>query len=81
MTENVSLTHLKRIMGWNEKNYNPQNDEYFIEDALWSISIKIKPYELTQAESECLIIALKKATNIKSAYNIINNIVNHYLKK
>jgi len=81
MQEDISLTHLKRITGWNEKNYNPQNDEHFIEDALWSISIKIKPYKLTQQEIECLTISLKKTTDRKSAYKTINNIIKNYLKK
>ena len=79
--EEVSLTHLKRITGWNSPNYNPQEDEFFVEDALWSISRKIRPYELTQSEKECLIISLKKATDRRSAYKIIDNIVNKYLKK
>ena len=65
MQEDISLTHLKRITGWNEKNYNPKTDEHFIEDALWSISIKIKPYELTQQEIECLTISLKLIVIIK----------------
>lgn len=81
MQKDVTLTHLKRINGWNEKNYNPQTDEYFIEDALWSISIKIKPYELTQQEIECLTISLNKATDRKSAYKTINNFVKIFLKK
>jgi len=81
MQEDEALTHLKRIVCWNKPDYNPQSDEFFIEDALWSISKKIKPYQLTQAESECLIPSLKKATNRKSIYNIINNIVKYYLKK
>ena len=81
MQKDVTLTRLKRINGWNEKNYNPQTDEYFIEDALWSISIKIKPYELTQQEIECLTISLNKATDRKSAYKTINNFVKIFLKK
>lgn len=81
MQKDVNLTHLKRIAGWNKQNYNPKTDEYFIEDALWSISIKIKPYELTQHEIECLTISLKKTTDRKSAYKTINNIVKNYLKK
>lgn len=81
MQKDATLTHLKRITSWNKQNYNPQADKYFIEDALWSISIKIKPYELTQPESECLILALKKATNRKSAYSIIDKIVKYYLTK
>ena len=80
MQDDVALTHLKRIAGWNEQNYNPQQDKYFIEDALWSISTKIKPYELTKQEIECLKVSLKKATNRESAYKIINKIVNNYLK-
>ena len=81
MEENVALIHLRRITGWNAPNYNPQEDECFIEDALWSISRKIRPYKLTKQEIECLTVSLKKATNRKSAYKIINNIVNKYLKK
>lgn len=81
MQKDITLTHLKRINGWNEKNYNPQTDEYFIEDALWSISIKIKPYELTQQEIECLTISLNKATDRKGAYKIISGFVKNYLKK
>ena len=81
MQEDVALTHLKRITGWNEKNFNPQKDEHFIEDAIWSISTKIKPYELTQQEIECLKVTLKKANDRKSAYKLINNIVHKYLKK
>lgn len=81
MEENVALTHLRRITGWNAPNYNPQEDECFIEDALWSISRKIRPYELTKQEIECLTVSLKKATDRKSAYKIIDNIVNKYLKK
>ena len=80
MQDDVALTHLKRIAGWNEQNYNPQQDKYFIKDALWSISTKIKPYELTKQEIECLKVSLKKATNRESAYKIINKIVNNYLK-
>lgn len=81
MEENVALIHLRRITCWNAPNYNPQEDECFIEDALWSISRKIRPYELTKQEIECLTISLKKATDRKSAYKIIDNIVNKYLKK
>ena len=81
MQKDVTLTHLKRITGWNKQNYNPQTDKYFIEDALWSISIKIKPYELTQQEIECLTISLKKATDRKSVYKTINSFVKNYLKK
>ena len=81
MEEDVALIHLRRITGWNVLNYNPQEDEYFVEDALWSISRKIRPYELTQSEKECLIVSLKKATDRKTAYKIIDNIVNKYLKK
>ena len=39
MQEDEALTHLKRIVCWNKPDYNPQSDEFFIEDALWSISI------------------------------------------
>ena len=81
MEENVALIHLRRITGWTAPNYNPQEDECFIEDALWSISRKIRPYELTKQEIECLTVSLKKATDRKSAYKIIDNIVNKYLKK
>lgn len=81
MQEDVALTHLKRITGWNASNYNPQEDEFFIEDALWSISRKIRPYELTKQEMECLTVSLKKATDRKSAYKIIDKIVGKYLKK
>lgn len=81
MKEDITLKHLKRINSWNQKNYNPQTDKYFIEDALWSISIKIKPYELTQQEIECLTISLNKATDRKSAYKTINGFVKNYLKK
>ena len=80
MQEDIALTHLKRITGWNAPNYNPQEDEYFIEDALWSISRKIRPYELTKQEIECLKISLKKATNRKGAYKIIDKIVKQYNK-
>ena len=80
MQEDIALTHLKRITSWNEENYNPQKDEHFIEDAIWSISTKIKPYELTKQEIECLKVSLKKATDRESAYKIINKIVNNYLK-
>ena len=52
MEEDVALIHLRRITGWNSPNYNPQEDKYFIEDALWSISRKIRPYELTKQEIE-----------------------------
>jgi len=47
---------------------------------LWSISTKIKPYELTKQEIECLKVSLKKASDRKSAYKLINSIVNNYLK-
>lgn len=79
--QNDSLTHLKRITLWNGKEYNPQADKFFIEDALWSISTKIKPYELKEQEIECLKISLKKATDRETAYMLINNIVKSYLKK
>jgi len=78
--QEVALTHLRRITGWNAPNYNPQVDEFFVEDALWSISRKIRPYELTQSEKECLTISLKKATDRNSAYKIINKIVKQYNK-
>ena len=48
MQEDVALSHLRRITGWNAPNYNPQEDKFFIEDALWSIARKIRPYELTK---------------------------------
>jgi len=81
MEEDVALIHLRRITGWNAPNYNPQEDEFFIEDALWSISRKIRPYELTQNEIECLTVSLKKATDRKSAYQLIDKISSKYLKK
>ena len=81
MNENINLIHLKRITGWNKPNYNPQNDEFFIEDALWSISKKITPYDLSKEEKECLTISLKKAQNRKTAYQIINKIIKHYSKQ
>ena len=80
MEEDVALTHLRRITGWNSPNYNPQEDEFFIVDALWSISRKIRPYELSKQEIECFTVSLKKATDRKSAYKIIDKIVNNYLK-
>ena len=80
MEDNVALPHLRRITGWNSPNYNPQEDKYFIEDALWSISRKIRPYELTKQEIECLSVSLKKATDRKSAYRIIDKIVKQYNK-
>lgn len=80
MEEDVALIHLRRITGWNAPNYNPQEDEYFIKDALWSISRKIRPYELTKQEIECLTVSLKKATDRKSAYKIIDKIVKQYNK-
>ena len=80
MQEDIALTHLKRITGWNAPNYNPQEDEFFIEDAIWSISRKIRPYELSKQEIECLTVSLKKAIDRKSAYEIIKKIVNNYLK-
>jgi len=79
--QNDSVTHLKRITVWNGKDYNPQADEFFIEDALWLISLRIKPYILTEQEKECLITSLKNANSGKSARKLINKIVKHYLKK
>ena len=79
--QNDSLTHLKRITLWNGKNYNPQADEFFIEDALWLISLRIKPYILTKQEKECLITSLKNANSGKSARKLIRKIEKHYLKK
>ena len=81
MEEDVALIHLRRITGWNAPNYNPQKDKNFIEDALWSISRKIRPCELTKQEIESLTISLKKAKNRKCAYEIIDEISKKYLKK
>ena len=79
--QNDSVTHLKRITVWNGKDYNPQADEFFIEDAIWSIALKIKPYTLTEQEKACLITSLKNANCGKSARKIIDKIVKNYLKK
>jgi len=79
--QNESVTHLKRITVWNKKDYNPQADEFFMEDALWLISLRIKPYILTAQEKECLITSLKNANSGKSARKLIKKIVKNYLKK
>ena len=76
--QNDSLTHLKRITVWNGKDYNPQSDEFFIEDALWLISLRIKPYILTVQEKECLVHSLKNANNGKNTRKIIDKIVKNY---
>jgi len=75
-----TLIHLKRIAGWNKDGYNPQKDKDFIEDALWSISIKIKPIILNEKQKEQLSIKLKEATNKKTAYKIIYKI-SKYINK
>lgn len=79
--QNDSLTHLKRITLWNGKGYNPQADEFFIEDALWLIYLRIKPYILKEQEKECFITLLKNANSGKTARKIINKIEKYYLKK
>lgn len=79
--QNDSLTHLKRITLWNGKEYNPQADKFFIEDALWSIALKIKPYTLTEQEKECLVHSLKNANNGKNARKIIDKIVKNYINQ
>ena len=81
MEEDVALIHLRRITGWNAPNYNPQEDEYFIEDALWSISRKIRHYELTKQEIKHLSVSLKNATNRKNAYKIIDKIIKTFKTK